>query len=559
MIIICISARSKALNLECLDSKNSTCVVKQLQVTKSGEKIKELSNHGQPVEEFYVYDLTMKFFPSNLGHKVPALKTVKILRSKLAEISMSDFMGLESLKVLSLGQNELKMIESDAFNYLHALAELDLNNNNLVMLKKKTFGRLRELKSLNLDSNDLKEIDADLFRHNVKLEFLSIRDNYLKELPTFVFKNLDQLRELKLDENELAGLQDELFSKNKNLELLTASNNEIAFIGKENQELFVNLKEQDFLHSPCTQTLKQGYSAENLRAVMDEFCKMDDKTQIKWLTKNINEVRRFKREDENALKCFEEEMERNELNINQTSDYLASLIKDTKEEIVDLMKTTEAKNSKSEISEKTEESIPPKIDGNKLESTMNEVKKEILESVDGVSTKVKAELAPDFAAIPERIKKDFDERVHNLETKLLGDIAVLQQALNNAKTFHTAIKEEVKTNAEKILSELKSEFVSNNNKDNVKLVEAVNAALKDFHRCDYYGFCFELTKVVIKKIKDEKKDDVFVALTALKTAIDSKTDKYDEPAFKDYFDDADDDIDSFKSKVEEHCGITVTF
>lgn len=317
------SVAVNAVTLDCIpNTENQTCVVASASVTNKDKTIHTSHTNGRPVKELYVFDKTFRFIPSNLGSHFPFLTTLIIQRSELERVERQNFKNLANLKDVSFWNNKLTELDSDTFNDLVLLESLNLRDNELTTLDKKTFRKLVDLKTLILDSNNIKTIDDQLFRSNTKMEILSLKDNYIKYLPNYLFENMRQLKVIRLDTNEIEGLQDPLFATNWQLKEFTVPNNKITSIGEGNHERFANLAKFDFLYNDCTEKLKAGHSLEDLKA----NCKALETTQIEWLKKEVEEVKRHKRSHEGHSQCLEYELIDNQANINFTRKELHELI-----------------------------------------------------------------------------------------------------------------------------------------------------------------------------------------------------------------------------------------
>ena len=149
---------------------------------------------------------------------------VKILdlRGKLTSerLSLLDFVGLSSMEVLVLSDNELTSLPSGIFNGLTSLTHLILSRNKLTELPSGIFNGLTSLTHLHLDDNILESLDADVFSNLTSLTHLHLNNNELTELPSSIFNGLTSLTHLYLQLNGFTELPDGLFEGLTSLEWL---------------------------------------------------------------------------------------------------------------------------------------------------------------------------------------------------------------------------------------------------------------------------------------------------------------------------------------------------
>lgn len=320
-------SKAATLEFECFpNGENSTCVVKTLEVTEKNRKIRvSTADSLKSYDEFFADDMTINYLPVNIADIFTELKTIKVERSHLKEVTRESLHDLKLLTSLSFRKNELTKLDRHTLVDLRSLLEIDLSDNKIASIEEKSFKSQVNLKTLNLGSNSIKKIESNTFQTNRKLESLSLHDNYLKTLPNFLFANQEALKQLKLNYNELDGLQDKLFAQNGNLEELNVADNLITAIGSKNIDIFKKLKVHNFLYNPCTTKLKKNYSMSSLVKVLSESCVPDNTTQIDWLNGEISEMNRFKREDAEKMKCLEHDLKENTDLVLETRNILKNL------------------------------------------------------------------------------------------------------------------------------------------------------------------------------------------------------------------------------------------
>ncbi len=154
-------------------------------------------------------DISLKelYLDGNLMQQVPSLALLSA--------------GLKSLKVLSLAQNRIKLINQDSFG-----SQLVLSN---------------ELVKIDLSYNGLKEINSNAFKNlNDSLEILELQNNEINSFSLGFLSNLRALRELNLAYNVISSLPDDGFLKSNKLEILELQGNSIQFY--EDKEIHNELR-----------------------------------------------------------------------------------------------------------------------------------------------------------------------------------------------------------------------------------------------------------------------------------------------------------------------------
>jgi len=106
----------------------------------------------------------------------------------------------ESLRVLNLSNNELKIIPDIIFSHLRKLWILQLSNNQIQQVSPR-IKELRELRSIDLSRNYLHEL-PNTFTSLHRLEKLVCNQNYIESLPEG-FARIVSLRELHISGNQV--------------------------------------------------------------------------------------------------------------------------------------------------------------------------------------------------------------------------------------------------------------------------------------------------------------------------------------------------------------------
>jgi Leucine-rich repeat (LRR) protein len=218
------------------------------------------------------------------------LESLLLDSNNLTEIEAGYFKVFPSLKLLSLNNNKLKVIQKLAFNYMslkylylqnnqidrietyafyfssivsvlqsNGLVELYLDNNRLTLVTLDSFNGLRYLKVLNLNKNPIKQIEIDFINSglfgsleqfsvdtdsseliNVTCQFKSNQN--INILTNKTFENMSNLIFIKLAYNQISHIQRDTFKMLKNLTKLYLNNNNLKQINDYYLEKLISLK-----------------------------------------------------------------------------------------------------------------------------------------------------------------------------------------------------------------------------------------------------------------------------------------------------------------------------
>ncbi|XP_072021786.1 uncharacterized protein [Amphiura filiformis] len=146
-------------------------------------------------------------------------KTLDLNYNSLKTITDRPFRNLLSLRYLYLADNQISVINNDAFyglsqleslylqnnvNYLHiigapfeqtpSLVQLDLSNNRIHDLSSTTFNGLWNLQTLDLSHNLIQTMPGGIFNHLQHLRLLDLSENFMKIIPSHAIASLHSLR-----------------------------------------------------------------------------------------------------------------------------------------------------------------------------------------------------------------------------------------------------------------------------------------------------------------------------------------------------------------------------
>ncbi|XP_013106713.2 leucine-rich repeats and immunoglobulin-like domains protein 3 [Stomoxys calcitrans] len=179
---------------------------------------------------------------------LPKLKSLDLSKNYLHTIETSYFPAPNRLAHLILNANEISSIEEKAFENLLDLLDLELNNNRLGSLPAGVFKSMNKLRKLSLNYNQL-EINWSTFRGLTSLQKLFLKSNNIRALQDGVFHVMRSIETIELDHNDISSLSRQgLFNLTK-LHHLSLSNNSISRIEGDTWEFTQSLISLDLSHN----------------------------------------------------------------------------------------------------------------------------------------------------------------------------------------------------------------------------------------------------------------------------------------------------------------------
>ncbi|KAM9757939.1 amphoterin-induced protein 1-like [Menidia menidia] len=141
--------------------------------------------------------------------------------------------------------------------HLHRLHSLSLSNNGLTFLSSEAFVHVTKLRYLDLSSNGLRQLDELIFEPLEQLEVLLLYKNNISQIDRSAFSGLDSLQRLYLSHNQISRFPLELVKERSRLEtlrLLDVSSNRIKALPlQELQSLPAWIKNGIYFHgNPLT-------------------------------------------------------------------------------------------------------------------------------------------------------------------------------------------------------------------------------------------------------------------------------------------------------------------
>ncbi|UJR13490.1 hypothetical protein I4U23_000504 [Adineta vaga] len=123
--------------------------------------------------------------------------------SFLRSLEQLHFLGLKHLDTLILRQNRITYLSYGIFTYCHQITTLDLSDNQISIIDSNAFLILKNLKILLLNNNPLgqRSLTNNLLKPLKNLQYLDLENTQLENLPSFLFLFNQQLKSIKLRGN----------------------------------------------------------------------------------------------------------------------------------------------------------------------------------------------------------------------------------------------------------------------------------------------------------------------------------------------------------------------
>lgn len=134
-----------------------------------------------------------------------------------------------SLILLNASESDLNSIVNLRFNRLQNLTHLDLSKNSIMKIPERIFDKCNAV-DVNLQQNQIKELESEAFNGLTQMLRLDLSFNRIENLQENVFRPLSKIKVLRLNNNRIDIIDETLFAHNVLLEVLDLSNNSISFI-----------------------------------------------------------------------------------------------------------------------------------------------------------------------------------------------------------------------------------------------------------------------------------------------------------------------------------------
>ena len=164
-------------------------------------------------------------------NRIPAilLQSLDLRHNKISSLyGLQKIPGIDTVKNLSLDNNQIATIERGAFEGLTNLKHLYLYNNQIATIKPGAFEGLTNLTNLWLDNNQIATIKPGAFEGLTNLRNLWINNNFLTTIKRGDFNGLNNLTTLNLPNNQLTTIKPGAFEGLTNLTKLYLHNNSLS-------------------------------------------------------------------------------------------------------------------------------------------------------------------------------------------------------------------------------------------------------------------------------------------------------------------------------------------
>ena len=211
----------------------------------------------------------------------PSLQYIQLSDNRVQKLKYGCLDGLDDLEILLLTRNKVSSIRAGAL-YSSSLQELSLSDNSIKHVSTDAFKRLLNLHQLTLDGNDFTFTEqkiSDIFQNLSKLEILTLRglrmskkflrynfphmllgltnlfsldlgSSGISVLPFSLFEGNRRLSELELSRNGISTWNPDLFRPVPKLSKLILSHNNIMAFKKELFRYLVSLRQLDLSDNP---------------------------------------------------------------------------------------------------------------------------------------------------------------------------------------------------------------------------------------------------------------------------------------------------------------------
>lgn len=162
---------------------------------------------------------------------LPSLESLILSHNSIVRAEESSLSGLSSLKRLDLSSNQLVALPPRFFHsVLGSLEELSLKNNSISVLPPGLFDGLSKLIELDLSHNSITShwVGPSTFSSLIKLKSLDLGHNRMSRVDSGTFKTLSDLNTLHLQYNEIESIAEDAFVQLPNLQTLVLSHNSLS-------------------------------------------------------------------------------------------------------------------------------------------------------------------------------------------------------------------------------------------------------------------------------------------------------------------------------------------
>ena len=195
------------------------------------EKIEYDMFRFESLEVLHLDDNRIKVMDSRSFVEMRNLKCLTLEGNKISKLDDETFQNLHSLRWLNLAYNSLTNLNFDAFDYVGSLSfmNLDLSHNNIRHLQSNKTSRYSSnsnIRYVDLSYNSISEIQPGFFEPiNSVIKILNLSNNKIKKVTTESLGRLRKLKYLDLSMNQISEFQQTTLEESRGIQVLNLSNN----------------------------------------------------------------------------------------------------------------------------------------------------------------------------------------------------------------------------------------------------------------------------------------------------------------------------------------------
>lgn len=273
-------------------------------------------------------------------------------------------------------------------------------NTDLEVIGEEAFVGLSNVTTLSLNNNKIRKVHKDSFKDLISLEKIEMNSNDIESLDDDTFANNWKLQHVMMLNNKIKIITAQLFSRNPLLLSIELKNNEITQIEKDFNANLTKLERADFTSNLCVSenfVIARGRTWDYYNARFEK----------------CNENYAMMKQNNEAVKRIEEENESFGLKISEGLDKITSAMKHFEDK---MKNSTSVEEMKKEILQF-------------IEVDKENVKRELSESLKNVSIQAKKLLAEDVKrGVVERLNQG-DNQTHNAQIR--EDFKSLKEEFSN--------------------------------------------------------------------------------------------------------------------------------
>ena len=181
-------------------------------------------------------------------HSMYNLTYLSLVQNNISEIDSDAFENCVNLRNLRLSDNNIDHFMKHTFDNLSRLEELALDNNKLTSVPD--ICALKQLNSLSLSGNEIATINANSFCNLPNLTVINLSNNRLTNIPDGSFGQITHLKTLDLSRNALTSLSETWINLHNSLSSLKLDSNRFNDIESMSLHFLKVLRNLSFRNNP---------------------------------------------------------------------------------------------------------------------------------------------------------------------------------------------------------------------------------------------------------------------------------------------------------------------